>query len=315
MKTPEPLPLTVLTEPTGLQFEDGIEPRLLEIFREPDPAEIEATVDRVLRGTPVWAERFHLSPQRLHLLDWFPFEENSNLLEVGAGCGALTGLLTNRVAQVDALEPNPVRAEVIAHRHRTSDNLSIFVGNLSSAAALGRLYRYVTMIGVLEYAGRFVTMEGAEQESPYVRLLQQARAVLERGGYLVLAIENQLGLKYLAGTPEDHYGVPLVGLEDYMWDAGIRTFGQNELGRMLKTAGFDTFVWYYPFPDYKLPTAIYSDDLTPGSIEHPATMYPTTDYSHPNHQFISEARLARALSRNHLSGTFANSFLVVCRAA
>jgi hypothetical protein len=315
MNTPEPLPLTVLCEPTGLQFEDGIEPRLLEIFRESDTVAIDAAVDRVLRSGPAWPERFHLSPQRLHLLDWFPFENNANLLEVGAGCGALTGLLADRVAHVDALEPNPARAAVIAHRHRTLNNLSIFIGDLASAAALGRSYRYVTLIGVLEYAGRFVTMGAADQESPYIKLLQQARAVLDTEGYLVLAIENQLGLKYLAGTPEDHYGVPLVGIEDYMWDAGIRTFGRSELERMVKSAGFITCTWYYPFPDYKLPTAIYSDAMTPGSIEHPATMYPTTDYSHPNYQFIAEARLARTLSRNDLSGTFANSFLVVCRAA
>ena len=315
MSARTPLPVTVLAEPSGPQFEDGVENRLLEIFQGPDAAAIEMTVGQVLRDNPSWPERFHLSPQRRHLLDWFPFSADADLLEVGAGCGALTGLLAERVAHVDALEPNPARAEVIAHRHRDRSNVSVLVGDLASAVPLGRRYGYVALVGVLEYAGRFLRTEGTlHGGSPYVRLLDQARALVSDGGYLLLAIENQLGLKYFAGTAEDHYGIPLVGIEDYLWDAGIRTFGRSELGGMLERARFDIHTWYYPFPDYKLPTAIYSDAQPPGSIEHPATMYPSTDYSNPNHQYFSESRLARILLRNNLSGEFANSFLVVCRA-
>ena len=35
----------------------------------------------------------------------------------------------------------------------------------------------------------------------------------------------------------------------------------------LKQAGFGVERWYYPFPDYKLPSTIYSDDQLTGSLE------------------------------------------------
>ena len=98
-------------------------------------------------------------------------------------------------------------------------------------------------------------------------MLAQARRLLAHNGVLLLAIENQLGLKYVSGYYEDHYGKPLVGIEDYLADRGVRTFGRGELSELLHAAGLAAMHWYYPFPDYKLPTSIYSDEQPPGSID------------------------------------------------
>ena len=37
-------------------------------------------------------------------------------------------------------------------------------------------------------------------------MLQRVRSLLKPEGKLIVAIENQLGLKYFAGAPEDHLG-------------------------------------------------------------------------------------------------------------
>ena len=57
------------------------------------------------------------------------------------------------------------------------------------------------LIGVLEYAGVF--SDGYE---PALKMLKKARSMLNPNGRLFIAIENQLGLKYFAGVPEDHIG-------------------------------------------------------------------------------------------------------------
>jgi ubiquinone/menaquinone biosynthesis C-methylase UbiE len=296
-------------------YSDGpIEDRLLELFRQTDPQAIEVAIQDILHGAPSWPERVHLSPQRQHLLGWFPFEPQSRLLEVGAGCGALTGLFAERVAQVDALDTSAKRAAILAHRHRAAANVRVLVGDLEHIAE-SSAYDYVAMIGVLEYAGKYASQDGDNlARDPYVRLLAQARRLLKDQGALIVAIENQVGVKYLAGYYEDHYGKPLVGVEDYLADQGVRTFGRSELAAMLDQAGFGVERWYYPFPDYKLPSTIYSDDQLPGSIEHLSTLYPTLDYASPNDNYFAEARFARVLQRNGLIGMFANSFLAVCKA-
>ena len=47
------------------------------------------------------------------------------------------------------------------------------------------------------------------------RLILLAGKRVNAEGVLILAIENQVGLKYLLSHPEDHLGLPWVGLEGY----------------------------------------------------------------------------------------------------
>lgn len=75
----------------------------------------------------------------------------------------------------------------------------------------------VTLIGVLEYARKYFSVEPGND--PVKATLEKARRMLKPGGVFLLAIENQLGLKYFAGRPEDHNGVPMYGIEDLYGDS------------------------------------------------------------------------------------------------
>lgn len=307
-----PLPVSVLPGVGSAEsYRDGGEAALLALFEDGDEAATRERIRSLLAGTPTWPERVHLSPQRWHLLDWFPFSPQATLLEVGAGCGALTGLFLERVAHVEALETSRPRAEVVARRFRRASNLTVTAGDLATLADRGPRYDYVTLVGVLEYAGRFDP--GGALLDPHRRLLDAARRVTAPGGTLLVAIENQMGLKYLAGYREDHLGRPLAGIEDYLVGDGVRTFGRTELQRLLEGAGFSVERWYQPFPDYKLPTSVYSDDQPLGSLEHVSVLFPTVDYSAPSDHYFSESRFAGVLRRNDLLSAFANSHLAVCR--
>lgn len=298
------------------EYDDGpTEEQLLALFAEGDEAAVRDTIDRLLRQDAPWALQVHLAPQRLHLLDWYPFRQDATLLELGAGCGALTGLLCDKVARVDAVDLSMRRAQILLRRHRSRANLRVLVGDLHSMAVRGGSYDYVTAIGVLEYAGRYVTpvQHSDDPFAPYAQFLADMRSLLAPGGTILVAIENQFGAKYLAGGAEDHYGNPLVGVEDYIDDAGIRTFGKGDLARLIEQAGLHITRWYYPFPDYKLPTSVYSDDMPPGSTEPIGLLYPTPDFAHPHGAYFDEGRFMYAAARNGLGTALANSFLVECQ--
>src|SRR5262245_27342115 len=191
-----------------LGYSDGdVEERLLALFSNPDEQAIAEGIEHILQNNPSWPERAHLSPQRQHLLDWYPFRQDATLLELGAGCGALTGLLCDRVERVDALDLSVRRAQIVLRRHRGPPNLRVLVGDLATLAAQQPGYEYVVAVGVLEYAGRYVRPQaGLSPTAPYQQFLHDLHTVLVPGGTLLLAIENQFGAKYLAGTAEDHYG-------------------------------------------------------------------------------------------------------------
>ena len=43
---------------------------------------------------------------------------------------------------------------------------------------------------------------------------------------------------------------------------GVRTF-EKTLDKIIKESGFKNTYFYYPLPDYKLPTVVYSQDYLP----------------------------------------------------
>lgn len=80
---------------------------------------------------------------------------------------------------------------------------------------------------------------------------------------MVIAIENKFGLKYWAGCREDHLGTYFSGLEGYREGGSARTFTRRGLESILRQAGIDEYSFYYPYPDYKFMTTLYSDGYLP----------------------------------------------------
>ncbi|MCI6284320.1 bifunctional 2-polyprenyl-6-hydroxyphenol methylase/3-demethylubiquinol 3-O-methyltransferase UbiG [Selenomonas sp.] len=185
------------------QYSDGsIEDELLAAARA-------GRWDEMLHEDERWPVLYHFSEERQNILSWLPLTKEDAVLEIGCGCGAVTGTLCRKAGRVDAVEISPRRAEIAAYRNQSCGNLTIYVGNLNDLA-LGRKYDVVTLIGVLEYAGTFT-----HTAQPYHDFLAQCRSFLKPGGRLVIAIENRLGMKYWSGAHEDHTGRRFDGILDY----------------------------------------------------------------------------------------------------
>jgi len=257
----------------------------------------------VLRNDRRWPLLYHLSPQRRNLLEWFPFDPNANLLEVGGGCGALTGMFCEKVKSVTSIELSKRRAEIMAERTKDAGNLEIIVGNFNDVQATEK-YDYVTLIGVLEYAGSFT-----DGSNPYAEFLRQVSGYLKPEGTLIVAIENRFGLKYWAGAQEDHTGGLFDGLVDYVGNQAVRTFTKQELTELLQTAGLGDLQYYYPHPDYKLPDQIFSDKYLPsvGQVQS------SPGYEADRLMLWNEKIVFNSLITNGLYNQFANSFLVFAR--
>lgn len=283
------------------QYSDGdIEDEILKIVGE------QSDFTNVLSNDQRWPILYHLSPIRRNLLEWYPFDHSASVLEIGAGCGALTGLLCEKVEQVTANELSKRRAEIIATRHQHHSNLKVIVGNLNDIKVENQ-FDYITLIGVLEYAGKFTS-----SSSPYLDFLRNVSTFLKPGGKLLVAIENRYGLKYWNGAREDHTGKYFDGLENYMASAseGVRTFSKDELSSVLMGANFNINAFYYPYPDYKLPQYIFSDDfsISPGI----AAQFEHAQYDQSGYSLFKEEFVWYGLIKNHQFGFFANSFLVEC---
>jgi 2-polyprenyl-3-methyl-5-hydroxy-6-metoxy-1,4-benzoquinol methylase len=191
-----------------------------------------------------WPSQYHLSCVRSNLLRPLEAALGGPILELGAGCGAITRYLGELGSQVTAVEGSLARARIA--RERTSDlsNVTVVCDRIESFTA-GSKFKVVTLIGVLEYARAFAPYEGFSERD----LLSHALSHLDDDGFLILAIENQFGLKYLAGAKEDHVAVPYFGVND-SYDTGTAvTFGKLELQQILSDAGLTHQRVFLPLPD------------------------------------------------------------------
>lgn len=201
-----------------------------------------------------WPTRYHLDPGRGGLLAPLRLERGMRVLEIGAGMGALTTFLAACGAQVVALEGNDLRAKVLAERCSGYPNVEVLCGPLSGLDDQ-QTFDLVLAVGVLEYADAAIG-GGLGARS----FLARCRQLIGRHGLVALAIENQLGLRYLLGSAEDHLGVPFGGVTDYPGPPGVRTYSRRVLRGMLVQAGLPSQRWLYPYPDYKLPHVVLAEE-------------------------------------------------------
>ena len=219
---------------------------------------------------------YALSQQRELLLEWYDFDPNASLLQIGADYGAMTGLFLSRVAQVTVLDPDEDAIETVKLRYPEAGNVAYVRDSLIPYAWNGQedpKYDYVVAAGTLK--------------APYRENLLAAKSLLKAGGTLILAAPNALGMKYWAGSGREA-------------DALSKKQIQTLLG------GGDLH-FYYPMPDYRTPMQIYSDQYLPkkGDLTR---VIPAYDF--PRYHMMDMGQGFDLVCEDGLFDLYANSYLV-----
>ena len=238
------------------RYSDGdIENTLLQIAENTPAQELR----RVSEESDSWPVLYHFSPFRENIAEWIPLTKNDKILEVGAGCGAITGCLSKKAGSVSCIDLSEKRSMINANRLKDADNVTIMVGNFKDVeTALDDDFDAIFLIGVFEYANGYMPTN-----DPYGDFLNILLKHLKKGGRMYIAIENRMGLKYFAGCREDHTGAFFDGLEGYPKGGVARTFTRDGLEKIFKRCGLNEYSFYYPYPDYKFAHTLFSDDVLP----------------------------------------------------
>jgi SAM-dependent methyltransferase len=292
-------------------YSDGIEveQRLLDAVS--NAADRSTFSPELARHIQDWPSEYHLSRRRHLLLRPLHIPAGSKVLELGCGCGAITRYLGESGAQVLAVEGSLMRARIAAQRTRDLPKVRVVADDLLHFET-DEHFDYVLLIGVLEYAARF-----SNSERPFESYLRVVTRSFAPGGKLVVAIENQLGLKYLNGCTEDHVGTRFFGVQDLYGGSTARTFGRRDLDGLLRSSGLAHTQFYYPWPDYKLPSAMLTEQALGDPQLHAADVIAhchARDYNGSPYRAFDEALAADVAHRNGLLGDLSNSFLVVASA-
>ena len=79
--------------------EGEIEDTIIRLIAENEPEDYV----QAIAGNYSWSTYYHLSHIRQNILNWYPFEPDSSVLEIGCGMGAITGMLCDRCRDVTAV--------------------------------------------------------------------------------------------------------------------------------------------------------------------------------------------------------------------
>ncbi|MDD3253993.1 MAG: glycosyltransferase [Lachnospiraceae bacterium] len=220
---------------------------------------------------------YALSGQRELLLEWYDFEPEAELLQVGADYGAMTGLFRTSVAQVTVLDANAEALQTVEQRYPGAANLRYVQSTLTEYAgacamqAEPKRYDYVVAIGTLK--------------APFDEEMQAAKALLKPDGVLIVASANALGMKYFAGTHAE--------------DCALT---KTELAEVMQGGRF-----YYPMPDYRTPISIYSDRYLPKKGDLTRV---TPAYDYPAYHMMDMGSKFDTVCEAGLFDLYANSYLV-----
>lgn len=274
---------------------DAIENRILEIVKNDNG------YDYAHPDYNNWAVLYHLSRQRENIVTPMEIAKDDEVLEIGAGMGAVTGAIARKCRKVDCIELSKRRSLVNANRHKDLNNIEIFVGNFQDIE-ITKKYDVITLIGVLEYAFHYIN-----SEHPYEDFIRKVSNSLKPNGKLYVAIENKLGMKYIAGFHEDHLGKPYVGIEGYKKSDKVKTFSRSQLEKLLLENGFSSTEFFYPFPDYKLPTVIYDETSI---LTQKIDFASHSNYDLPVYVGFDQTKAFQSLEGAEEVKMLANSFLV-----
>ena len=270
-------------------YNDGdVEQKLLKHYR--DGRDVDYDSDDI----------FYLTTHiRSNILNWYSFGKEDDVLEIGSGCGTLTGTICQKCKSVCSVEGSKRRAEITYERNKQYDNLMVYAAEFGKFK-LEKQFDYVVLIGVFEYAKRFF-----DEKEPFKFFLAEIKKVLKPNGKVLIAIENRYGLKYWAGANEDHLAMPYVGFSRYD-EYDVQTFGQKELVDLIHEMGFEHYKFYYPFPDYKLPELIYTDARLP----HKDELVTLPNYLYGDKANFDLRDVYGGLIQNEQFGFFSNSLVL-----
>jgi 2-polyprenyl-3-methyl-5-hydroxy-6-metoxy-1,4-benzoquinol methylase len=238
-----------------------------------------------------------------NLLRGLEIHPDADVLELGCGWGTLTRYLAQHARHVDAVASDPGHADLTAARVSGLDNVNVFVGTLEDLAG-GEGYDLV-VIGDVESLG----WDAADAQAVQ-RDLRSIASHLRTGGALVLAADNRLGVKVLAGGT-DRPPTSLAGGGSL--PRALRKFQPRELESLAESSGLSTST-FAVFPDRWSPRVVM--DLESLRVNAPTMItrlpvFPSPDGSPALPRVADEQQLWRSWVSRNMAADVANAFLVI----
>lgn len=268
---------------------------------------------------PSYEELYHLSKIRQNLLDWYEFDGYAKLLEIGAECGALTGLFSKKVSQVVAFDEDEDKCTVNRARFSGNDTVTVVSsaeyvdrpdlaasdakseddakGAKSSGKSDGKKKDAASKIkSAITKTKKAISKKPEKYD--YVTIigkftdekLEMAVDHLASKGKIIIAVDNKFGLKNWTTAAR-----PNLATKDEIVEKALE--------KKLKLTST-----YYPVPDFTFPLEVYSEYNLPkeGAIRTAAP-----EFEQDKTLLMDEPTAFSEMIREGRFDEYANSYILI----
>lgn len=249
---------------------------ILDLYKEHGTGR--EAMDRVLEEGASPEVLYAFSPMSENLLEWTDLKPGDQVLQIGAGYGIFTSLLAERCGHVTVVDMRDENLVVSQMRTGSPENVT-----------------WIKWARMDWSQGEYdlILLTADKEQGIHTFFQKEGQKLLKKGSRIFFACENRLGLKFLSGADHDPQEVNDTR-------EGLKAF--------FLRYGFSCLEFYYPTPEYRLPSALYSDRCLPGKGDITNV---SAAYDRPRYACLHEEELFDQLIGEGDFGRFANGFFVV----
>ncbi len=266
---------------------------------------------RLINGRQDWDITDALSHEKSNCIEWIPIKKNEKVLEIGAGYGSITEKLSDKGAEVYALETDFVKCQMIEKRTSVNANVTVVLGHLDELKEeVGDNFSKIFIVGNFYRVADYISDSGLECDDYYSFAINQLFSLLADDGQLILVDDNRLGLKYFNGAKVSDKEVPFSQVEgnSSTKEANL-LFSKKEITDLLYRCDNKLNIsFYYPYPDYKYTDTIYSDSRMPRRNELNYDMYNWERFGLNN---FRDSLVFNSIIDEGLFDRFTNSYIAI----
>ena len=238
---------------------------------------------------------YALSPDRVNVIESFPWKDDMRVLELGADYGVFAGL-ADRVRDFDILDADEEHRELIGHRYRDK---------ISEVRGIGHKNLRVISCAEAESYDAVIASFLDSDDKPgeaandvvcrelIFNRLRSACAYLKKGGALIFIADNRNALKYMTGA--------LHRDGKYYADSSL-------IKRLKEELPFAKAREYYPLPDASYARNIFSEKRLPGAGDFRGI---SESFEEGRYVLCKEEAIYGSLCRADAFSEFAPSYLVI----
>jgi len=250
-------------------------------------------------------EFFRTTQIRENIINWYDFKNNSSILEIGCDFGQVTKFFCRTDLSVESIEMDKEKYEYTKKILEKFKNINLFNKNLISYKEENnqKKFDYIIVTTSMDRLNEFVLEN--KKNVAFNKFLDIAEGLLNYNGVILIAIDNKFSIRNFSGATFNGTSSYSV-LEGKIKNTGV--FSKKEIINILENSNFNKYKFYYPFPDYKLPSVIYTDEYLPNKNSNKLKYL--VYYNPKDTVVFNEIDVIKEIVKDEMLDYFSNSYFI-----